>query len=230
MRHPRSLPRAIAHPAGGTRRRRFVPSPSPLHGKPGGPPPARSLRERDPASARPAAAKADRVILTLAGASAAAGIVSLFTESGTPDGLVLGAALLVTGGLLRWPRAARRALAALTATALLPTLLLIALAVRLSGPGPVLVRQEGSGGDGPPDGVLRFRTTIGAGARNGRTTRVGRMLRVLGLDALPVLLDVARGAPLVLHVDPSPTPVCDGSTTMSPDAPCGRSGGRPPRR
>ena len=93
-----------------------------------------------------------------------------------------------------------------------PLMLAIALAVRLSGPGPVFFRQTRIGRKGHPFSVLKYRSMHeGADAlkdslrdRNEqeglfkldddpRVTRVGRLLRRTSLDELPQLLCVVRG-------------------------------------
>jgi exopolysaccharide biosynthesis polyprenyl glycosylphosphotransferase len=83
----------------------------------------------------------------------------------------------------------------------LPAWALIALAVRLSSPGPVLFRQERVGKDGRPIDVLKFRTmqvnddsdTTWSVVHDPRCTRVGGFLRRTNLDELPQLLNVLRG-------------------------------------
>ncbi len=82
-----------------------------------------------------------------------------------------------------------------------PLLLLIALAVRLDSPGPVLFRQERVGRGGRTFRIHKFRTmrhgaagaaiTVGADAR---ITRVGAFLRRHKLDELPQLIDVLQGS------------------------------------
>ncbi len=84
-----------------------------------------------------------------------------------------------------------------------PILLLVALAIKLDSPGPVLFRQERIGERGAPFTLLKFRTMVqGAEARSGpvwategdpRVTRVGRWLRKTRLDEFPQLINVLRG-------------------------------------
>ncbi len=100
----------------------------------------------------------------------------------------------------------KRAMDVLVATLLLmliaPLLVVIALLVRLSGPGPILFWQQRSGLDQRVFRIAKFRTMHVledgldlAHARPGdaRTTRVGRVLRRLSLDELPQLINIVRG-------------------------------------
>jgi exopolysaccharide biosynthesis polyprenyl glycosylphosphotransferase len=105
------------------------------------------------------------------------------------------------------------AVAGLAVVVLVPVLAACALAVRLSGPGPVLFRQRRVGRDGREFTIHKFRSMVvdaeerleALRARNEadgllfklhadpRVTRVGRFLRSWSLDELPQLLDVIRG-------------------------------------
>lgn len=85
----------------------------------------------------------------------------------------------------------------------LPIFFLVALAVRVTSPGPILYRQNRVGFQGHVFQVLKFRSMYSdAEARTGavwavrddpRITPVGRWLRKLRLDELPQLLNVLRG-------------------------------------
>lgn len=80
-------------------------------------------------------------------------------------------------------------------------MLVIAAVVRLSGKGPVLYRQKRIGMDNQPFEILKFRTmrpqqddSPGWTVKNDlRVTRVGKILRPMGLDELPQLINVLRG-------------------------------------
>jgi len=87
-----------------------------------------------------------------------------------------------------------------------PVLLLCALAVRRSSPGPALFRQRRLGQNGGPFHLLKFRSmyhnapdlrnadgSAYTGDDDPRVTRVGRLLRRTSLDELPQLLNVFRG-------------------------------------
>jgi exopolysaccharide biosynthesis polyprenyl glycosylphosphotransferase len=96
---------------------------------------------------------------------------------------------------------------------LAPALAACALAVRLSGRGPVLFRQRRVGRGGHEFTIHKFRSMVPDAedrlaaladrneadgllfklSRDPRVTRVGRVLRAWSLDELPQLLDVVRG-------------------------------------
>ena len=86
--------------------------------------------------------------------------------------------------------------------ALSPLLLVIALVVRLSSPGPVLFKQLRHGIGGKPFTCLKFRTMtihqesgmVTQATRNDpRMTAVGRFLRNTSLDELPQFINVLMG-------------------------------------
>lgn len=93
----------------------------------------------------------------------------------------------------------------LSASALLiasPIFLLVALAVRLSSPGPVIFRQRRYGLDGQEIIVYKFRTMSvtedgteirQASRLDSRVTRVGAILRRTSIDELPQLVNVLQG-------------------------------------
>ncbi|MGY1604190.1 sugar transferase [Geodermatophilus sp. SYSU D00815] len=101
-------------------------------------------------------------------------------------------------------------------TLLAPVMALVACAVRVSGPGPVLFRQPRTGRDGAEIQMLKFRTlrvaapaasTAGNAAPRStrstmharqidveqRQTRIGNLLRRTSLDELPQLWNILRG-------------------------------------
>ncbi len=102
-----------------------------------------------------------------------------------------------------------RLVGAVALAAVAPLLGMIALAVRLSSPGPVLFRQRRVGRDGREFDVLKFRTMRQDDTADGfippegcapggvegrdRRTPIGRWLRGTSLDELPQLLNVLRG-------------------------------------
>ena len=96
---------------------------------------------------------------------------------------------------------------------ILPLLGLIAVAIRLQGPGRVLLRQERAGENGRIFEMLKFRTMLPGAetlqhlverydedgalvhkqADDPRVTRLGRLLRRASLDELPQLFNVLKG-------------------------------------
>jgi exopolysaccharide biosynthesis polyprenyl glycosylphosphotransferase len=125
---------------------------------------------------------------------------------------VLGLAAIASCGSI-----AKRTLDVIVSACLLvliaPVLLLIALAIAIESPGPILFRQVRSGRDGEPFVFLKFRSMVEDAEerrkeieafneadgpifkiRNDpRVTRVGRFLRRTSLDELPQLWNVLRG-------------------------------------
>ena len=113
----------------------------------------------------------------------------------------------------RWKRAMDVAGAASALVLVSPVMVLTALAVRLSSPGPVLFTQARVGKDGRVFTFWKFRTmTAGAGQhkadladqneqtwpvckmkRDPRVTPLGRLLRKASLDELPQLWNVLKG-------------------------------------
>lgn len=101
------------------------------------------------------------------------------------------------------PRSVDVAIASLGLVLGAPLWLLIALAVKLSSPGPVLFRQDRVGREGRIFQILKFRTMVFApvhtgsqltvGERDPRVTRLGSMLRRCKLDEIPQLFNVVRG-------------------------------------
>jgi exopolysaccharide biosynthesis polyprenyl glycosylphosphotransferase len=115
-------------------------------------------------------------------------------------------------------RAMDIALASLALLALAPILGVIALAVKIGSPGPILFRQTRMGSGDRPFLIFKFRTMVqdaeerkcgvahlNVHARAGgdprmfkvpndpRITRLGRLLRRYSLDELPQLVNVIRG-------------------------------------
>jgi exopolysaccharide biosynthesis polyprenyl glycosylphosphotransferase len=111
---------------------------------------------------------------------------------------------------------------------LAPLICLVAAAIKLDSPGPVLFRQRRMGKDNRPFEMLKFRTMVDGADRqkaallhrneagdglfkidgDPRITRAGRLLRRTALDELPQLFNVLRGdmalvgpRPLVIDED-----------------------------
>jgi exopolysaccharide biosynthesis polyprenyl glycosylphosphotransferase len=82
-----------------------------------------------------------------------------------------------------------------------PLLAVVALAVRLSSPGPILYRQIRLGRNGKPFELLKFRSMVEppddqvrwGNAEEFRVTKIGSFIRTTSIDELPQLINVIRG-------------------------------------
>lgn len=95
-------------------------------------------------------------------------------------------------------------LAALIGIMLVPLFIIIAAAIRLTSPGPILYKQKRLGFNNKEFSIYKFRSmyhqdipekvTIQAGRNDPRVTLVGRFLRRSSFDELPQLLNVLQGS------------------------------------
>jgi exopolysaccharide biosynthesis polyprenyl glycosylphosphotransferase len=137
----------------------------------------------------------------------------------------------LTGGKRVAKTVLDRVLAALALLLLSPILVPVAIAIRLTTPGPALFRQTRIGRDGHEFQVVKFRTMYVDAeqrlvelaernetdgllfkiAQDPRITRVGRFLRRTSIDELPQLINVVIGN--MSLVGPRPLPVKDSDFT-----------------
>lgn len=118
-------------------------------------------------------------------------------------------------------RGLRRTLELLLAGALLvvclPALILAAVAVKLTSPGPVLYRQQRVGRGGLPFTLIKLRTMTAegagepawAGTETLRITAVGRTLRRFRLDEVPQLWSVLKGDLALIGPRPEQVPIVE---------------------
>ncbi|MFN0063514.1 MAG: undecaprenyl-phosphate glucose phosphotransferase [Myxococcaceae bacterium] len=105
-----------------------------------------------------------------------------------------------------WNQIAKRlfdvAVAGLLLVLLAPVMVVVAVLVKLTSPGPILYRQERMGMDGRTFDILKFRTMRADAESSGaqmahqgdpRRTFLGPVLRALSLDELPQLWNVLVG-------------------------------------
>ena len=104
-------------------------------------------------------------------------------------------------------------LSAIAILLLLPAFAIIAVAIKLSGDGPVIFRQKRAGKNGKPFIFYKFRTMdvatdpFGPSPKSGddpRLTKIGRFLREYSLDELPQLFNVLAGHMSLVGPRPSP--------------------------
>jgi lipopolysaccharide/colanic/teichoic acid biosynthesis glycosyltransferase len=85
---------------------------------------------------------------------------------------------------------------------LVPVFIIVAIAIKLDGSGPIFFRQERVGLHGRPFRIFKFRSMVVGAARAGtaltvradaRITRAGAFLRRSKLDELPQLINVLAG-------------------------------------
>jgi putative colanic acid biosynthesis UDP-glucose lipid carrier transferase len=121
----------------------------------------------------------------------------------------LGSAICVElqrGPMSAIERAAKRCtdmlIAGIALLTLLPLLAIVAVAIKLDSPGPVLFRQQRCGFNGRSFAIYKFRTMlvmedgpsiIQARRVDCRVTRIGKWLRQTSIDELPQLLNVLDG-------------------------------------
>jgi len=133
------------------------------------------------------------------------GVVTLNTSVDELDGLPV--IRLVDAPIQGWHALVKRAMDIVGSLVLLVIfgipMLVLALLVKLTSPGPVLFRQTRMGLGGKPFTMLKFRSMrVGAEDETGpvwarsndpRCTRLGAFLRRTSLDELPQLMNVLRG-------------------------------------
>ena len=104
----------------------------------------------------------------------------------------------------------------------IPLLLLVAVAIKLDSPGPVLFRQRRIGLHGCPFELIKFRTMHHRPPDHGRlrqtcprdprVTRIGALLRHTSFDELPQLWHVLRGDMSLVGPRPHAPGTCAGGT------------------
>ena len=89
-----------------------------------------------------------------------------------------------------------------------PLMIIVALAIKLETPGPILVRQTCIGRGGRRFQMLKFRTVVHDPDDRipiwaCKTTQIGEFLRYSRIEALPQLINVLRGEMSMIDRDGS---------------------------
>lgn len=124
---------------------------------------------------------------------------------------------------------AGRALAVLMLAAALPIILLTILLVRCTSPGPAIYRQVRLGASGRRFVMYKIRTMV-ANAESGcgpvwarvndpRVTRLGRLLRTIGWDELPQLVNIVKGDMAFVGPRPERPEIAQSLAVDIPDYP-----------
>lgn len=141
-----------------------------------------------------ASAPVPATLSATAPAHASAIVISLPTETAQP--------VVTQAAMSRAKRMMDVSVALVLLVMLLPSLILIALAIWATSPGPIFFRQGRTGLNGQVFAVWKFRTMhvledddgVAHATRNdARVTPIGALLRSTSLDELPQLLNVLAG-------------------------------------
>ncbi len=84
-----------------------------------------------------------------------------------------------------------------------PVLLVVALLIKLTSPGPVIFKQKRIGLDGKVFDIYKFRSMVvgaekqGSGVYSGkgdaRVTKIGKIIRATSIDELPQFINILKG-------------------------------------
>jgi exopolysaccharide biosynthesis polyprenyl glycosylphosphotransferase len=140
----------------------------------------------------------------------------LWLEAVDPERLAFASGFRITPAYLSVKRWVDVACALLVGLVAAPLAALVALAIQLESPGPVLFRQERVGQFGRRFRLYKFRSMradaesatgpVWARENDDRVTRLGRFLRRSHLDELPQVINVLRGD--LSFVGPRPERPC----------------------
>jgi len=132
----------------------------------------------------------------------------------------------------RWKRALDITGSVIGLIVLAPLMVIAAIGIRLTSPGPIIFKQRRAGLGGKPFTIYKFRTmVVGADAhkqelrrfseqdgpafkmeRDPRLTRFGRFLRKTSIDELPQLMNVLKGE--MSLVGPRPLPLDESDACL----------------
>lgn len=108
---------------------------------------------------------------------------------------------------------------------LMPLLIVLALVVKFSSPGPIFFRQERIGKNGRPFSIIKYRTMVVDAEKSGpqlsssndpRITKVGRFMRKSRLDEFPQFINVLIGEMSLVGPRPERQYYIDQITEIEP--------------